>query len=54
MGRPNERERTNIDHIYAIGDVAFNVPELMPVALKSGKLLANRIALREAKQTSED
>lgn len=32
MGRKEEPERTNIDHIYAVGDIAFNVPELMPVA----------------------
>jgi pyruvate/2-oxoglutarate dehydrogenase complex dihydrolipoamide dehydrogenase (E3) component len=31
-GRPNEVERTNVDHIYAVGDVVQGVPELMPVA----------------------
>ena len=32
MGRPNEKERTNVDHIYAVGDIVEGVPELMPVA----------------------
>jgi thioredoxin reductase (NADPH) len=32
MGRSEERERTNVDHIYAVGDVVLGVPELMPVA----------------------
>lgn len=43
LGRPDERERTNLDHIYAIGDILEDVPELMPVAQKSGNLLAYRI-----------
>jgi len=46
IGRPNEKERTNADHIYAVGDIVEGVPELMPVAQKSGKLLAHRIKLR--------
>lgn len=45
-GRHNEKERTSVDNIYAVGDVLEDVPELMPVAQKSGKLLANRIAAR--------
>ena len=32
LGRPNEKERTNADHIYAVGDIVEGVPELMPVA----------------------
>ena len=32
LGRPEEPERTNIDNIYAVGDIVHNVPELMPVA----------------------
>ena len=49
MSRSEERERTNVDHIYAVGDVVLGVPELMPVAQKSGKLLAHRVSLRLAK-----
>ena len=45
-GRPSEPERTNVDHIYAVGDCLSGVPELMPVAQKSGKLLAHRLASR--------
>eukprot|EP00002_Diphylleia_rotans_P005489 TRINITY_DN1463_c0_g1_i6.p1 TRINITY_DN1463_c0_g1~~TRINITY_DN1463_c0_g1_i6.p1 ORF type:complete len:573 (+),score=111.19 TRINITY_DN1463_c0_g1_i6:101-1819(+) len=36
-------ERTNIPHIYAIGDVLEGRPELTPVAIKAGKLLAKRL-----------
>lgn len=43
VGRPGEIERTSVDHIYAVGDIVHGVPELMPVAQKSGKLLANRV-----------
>jgi len=32
LGRKEEMERTNINNIYAVGDVVYNVPELMPVA----------------------
>jgi len=32
VGRKEETERTNIDHIYAVGDILEGVPELMPVA----------------------
>jgi thioredoxin reductase (NADPH) len=36
-------DQTNVKHIYAIGDVADNRPELTPVAIKSGLLLARRL-----------
>jgi pyruvate/2-oxoglutarate dehydrogenase complex dihydrolipoamide dehydrogenase (E3) component len=31
-GSEGEKEKTNIDHIYAIGDILEGVPELQPVA----------------------
>jgi len=43
QGRKEEIERSSIDNIYAVGDVLEGVPELMPVAQKSGKLVARRI-----------
>jgi thioredoxin reductase (NADPH) len=46
IGRKEEKERTNIDHIYAVGDILQDVPELMPVAQQAGKLLAHRIKER--------
>lgn len=46
QGRKDEPERTNVDHIYAIGDVLEGVPELMPVAQRSGQLVAHRINAR--------
>ena len=43
-------ERTNVGHIYAIGDVLDGKPELTPVAIQAGLLLARRLCgLSEAK-----
>ena len=53
-GRKEEPERTSIDHIYALGDVVEGVPELMPVAQKSGKLLAHRLYHRNKEDLPED
>merc|ERR1712215_459712 len=39
----NEREQTNVPHIYGIGDVLDDKPELTPVAIQAGKLLARRL-----------
>ena len=39
----DEREKTNVDNIYAIGDCAYNRPELTPTAIKAGKLLSRRL-----------
>ncbi|KAK6638367.1 Thioredoxin reductase 1, mitochondrial [Polyplax serrata] len=36
-------EKTNISHIYAVGDVIYGKPELTPVAIEAGKLLARRL-----------
>ena len=38
----NEEELTNVDNVYAIGDV-LNAPELTPLAIQSGRLLAKRL-----------
>jgi len=40
----DEGEATNIPHIFAIGDMIDGKPELTPVAIQAGKLLARRIA----------
>lgn len=40
---PARNERTNVPHIYAIGDVLHGRPELTPVAIAAGKLLARRL-----------
>ncbi len=37
-------EATNIPHIFAIGDIIDGKPELTPVAIQAGRLLARRIA----------
>ena len=40
---PTVGEQTNVPHVYAIGDVVVGVPELTPVAIASGRLLAARL-----------
>ncbi|XP_067934536.1 thioredoxin reductase 2, mitochondrial-like [Watersipora subatra] len=42
-GFEGEAERTSVNNIYAIGDVLHGQPELTPVAVKAGKLLARRL-----------
>lgn len=39
----DESEQTNIPNVYAIGDIGQGRPELTPVAIHAGKLLANRM-----------
>ncbi|XP_017778734.1 PREDICTED: thioredoxin reductase 1, mitochondrial isoform X2 [Nicrophorus vespilloides] len=36
-------EQTNVPHIFAVGDVLYKKPELTPVAIHAGKLLARRL-----------
>ena len=36
-------EETSVPNIYAIGDVMDGCPELTPVAIHAGKLLARRL-----------
>lgn len=36
-------EQTNVENIYAIGDVVYGVPELTPVAVSAGRLLSARL-----------
>lgn len=38
-----EAEQTNVDHIFALGDVAEGVPELTPVAIQAGQQLAHKL-----------
>lgn len=33
----DEEERTNVEHIFAVGDVLEGRPELTPVAIKTGE-----------------
>ena len=39
----NDSEQTNVSHIYAVGDVCADLPELTPVAIHAGRLLARRL-----------
>jgi len=38
-----DNDATSVDNIYAIGDLADGKPELTPVAIQAGKLLARRL-----------
>eukprot|EP01100_Stratorugosa_tubuloviscum_P002831 TRINITY_DN166_c4_g2_i1.p1 TRINITY_DN166_c4_g2~~TRINITY_DN166_c4_g2_i1.p1 ORF type:complete len:503 (+),score=289.95 TRINITY_DN166_c4_g2_i1:167-1675(+) len=40
---PTIHERTNVPHIYAIGDILLAKPELTPVAIQAGRFLARRL-----------
>ncbi|XP_058974970.1 thioredoxin reductase 1, mitochondrial-like isoform X1 [Musca domestica] len=39
----NEAEQTNVPHIFAVGDIIHGRPELTPVAIHAGRLLARRL-----------
>jgi thioredoxin/glutathione reductase (selenoprotein) len=39
----NDADQTNVAHIFSIGDCALDRPELTPVAIKAGQLLADRL-----------
>ncbi len=39
----SDYEQTNVENIYAIGDVTVGRPELTPVAIMAGRLLARRM-----------
>ena len=39
----NQREETNVPHIYAVGDILQNRLELTPIAIEAGKLLIRRV-----------
>eukprot|EP01084_Bolivina_argentea_P015190 28397_1 len=37
------KEQTNVKNIFAVGDIVYGAPELTPVAIQAGKLLALRL-----------
>ena len=39
----DDNDKTTADNIYAVGDVLDGKPELTPVAIQAGKLLARRL-----------
>uniref|UniRef100_A0A8D1YLP0 thioredoxin-disulfide reductase (NADPH) n=2 Tax=Sus scrofa TaxID=9823 RepID=A0A8D1YLP0_PIG len=39
----NDVEQTNVPYVYAVGDVLEGKPELTPIAVQAGKLLARRL-----------
>lgn len=40
-------EQTSVPHVYAVGDIVDGAPELTPVAIKAGRLLARRLFGKE-------
>ncbi|XP_052780440.1 thioredoxin reductase 1, cytoplasmic-like [Mya arenaria] len=47
----DDNEQTNISNIFAIGDILEGKPELTPVAIKAGQLLAKRMFTDATVQT---
>jgi thioredoxin reductase (NADPH) len=43
-------EQTNVQNIYAVGDVLADLPELTPVAIQAGRLLMGRLFSGSAKK----
>ncbi|KAI8130111.1 mitochondrial, Thioredoxin reductase 1 [Lucilia cuprina] len=39
----NDEERTNVENIYAVGDITKGRPQLTPVAVMAGRFLAQRL-----------
>lgn len=50
----DDSNKTSLDDVYAIGDVIENSPELTPVAMKEGKLLADRLFGGKTKKMDYD
>merc|ERR1719235_3039566 len=50
----NEEEQSCVPHIYGIGDVLEGYPELTPVAIQAGRLLANRLFNNATKKMDYD
>lgn len=47
-------EQTNVPHIFAVGDVLEARPELTPVAIHAGRLLARRLFAGAAQHMDYD
>lgn len=39
----NEASQTNVENIYAVGDILYKKPELTPVAINAGRIIARRL-----------
>ena len=39
----DEEERTSVPHVFGVGDILEGRPELTPVAVQAGRLLARRL-----------
>lgn len=43
----SDSEQSNIPHIYGVGDILDDKPELTPVAIQAGRLLSKRLFGRQ-------
>ena len=50
----DDKEQTNVPNVYAVGDVVSGKPELTPVAIQAGKLLARRLFTGSQERTLYD
>lgn len=49
----DDNEQTSIPNVYAIGDICEGKPELTPVAIQAGQLLAKRLYGNSTVKVSE-
>ncbi|KAI8037772.1 hypothetical protein M5D96_009273 [Drosophila gunungcola] len=45
-------EATSVPHIFAVGDIVYGRPELTPVAILAGRLLARRLCVGMSEETA--
>lgn len=50
----DDEERTTASHIYALGDILIDKPELTPVAARTGRLIARRLAGKSHEKMNYD
>eukprot|EP00944_MAST-04C_sp_MAST-4C-sp1_P015401 g15401.t1 len=49
----NDNDQTQVENIFAVGDVVEDKPELTPVAIQAGEYLANRLFNRDLHRGNE-
>ncbi|OQR66093.1 thioredoxin reductase 2 [Tropilaelaps mercedesae] len=50
----DDEERTSVPHIFALGDILIDKPELTPVAARTGRLIARRLAGKSTEKMNYD
>ena len=49
----DDNDQTQVENIFAVGDVVEDKPELTPVAIQAGEYLANRLFNRDLNKGNE-